>query len=226
MGLNTANFSSHSGSFGAECTRRILFMLIRNDIFDPGGVLPECFLTTPVAIRQSSKSSYREHQTIGPQHHLKLCWHPQQSGFLCWKNMNARSSYDRFPRCVFILTAQCHRMHISQDLRDWFVYCEKVVKQDHYHLSASSVYRVPFWFTIFQRASATFLVSNANQTCLHLFIVPIICQDHLCYLFIQCIRRFDFVTLHLNAIKYQKYCWDAPFHLFLSYLPNILTKIS
>lgn len=47
MGLNTGNFSSQCGSFGADYMRRRLSTATRNDIFNPEGVCPECFLTTP-----------------------------------------------------------------------------------------------------------------------------------------------------------------------------------
>lgn len=66
-------------------------------------------------------------------------------------------------------------------------------KQDHYNLNA--VYKVPFRLMKFQRASAAFLVSDANLDCLNFFILPIMCQDHRYYhLFLKCVCLFDIYT--------------------------------
>lgn len=134
-------------------------------------------------IRQSSKSSLRAYQTVGPQSDLKPCWHPQQSVWmLChsdWFSTVFSFSPLSFAECKSLRPFKVYFCFLP-----WISNRTTSAEQDHYNINTA--FKVPFRFRLFQRASSTFLVSNANLDCLSLFILPIKCQDlHWYYHLIQ-----------------------------------------
>lgn len=166
-------------------------------------------------IRQSSKSSLRAHQTVGPQYDLKPCWLPQQSVWmLChsdWFSTVFSFSPLSFAECKSLRPFKAYFCFcfFGCFFLPWISKWTTSAEQDHYNINA--VFKVPFRFTVFQRASSTFLVSNANLDCLSLFILPITCQDlHWYYHLIQSTPAC--LTFYLHFIhKCQKYSWHVPF---------------